>query len=446
MADQALSSAIAETSTITTTNGHGAERTESVSEQVPELPAYLHAALEQLAPKEGFTEGNFTIEFDFGSSKGDGFVGQMFKATISEGDRREVYLCKIPPLDDARREQFSSMAAFAREVLVYDRFLPTIYEYQRAKGILSRDDGFFHTPRCYHAHCDETVQESVIIMEDLRLREFQLWNKHNIIDYAHGALFMTHLGRLHAISLAMKRDLPERFAPFKLPNPFDPMLKADGPFRNMILSQLQMVIDALREQDTIERAKMEQLKEDVFDELARCGKAELAEPYAVVGHGDCWTNNMMFRYEEGIPKEIVLFDWQVMRYVTPVQDLMYFIFCCTDGEFRRKYYHEMIDIYYASLSTMLTKLQHEASELFPRAVLDEQLLVFGRYGILMGMFLVPMMCTRNDELPDIEALAQKMTETQQLDESFFKTTESNQEAYATRIRSVVQDSIRYGYL
>ena len=150
--------------------------------------------------------------------------------------------------------------------------------------------------------------------------------------------------------------------------------------------------------------------------------------------------------QEGIPKEIVLFDWQVMRYVTPVQDLMYFIFCCTDGEFRRKYYHEMIDIYYASLSTMLTKLQHDASELFPRAVLDEQLLVFGRYGILMGMFLVPMMCTRNDELPDIEALAQKMTETQQLDESFFKTTESNQEAYATRIRAVVQDSIRYGYL
>uniref|UniRef100_A0A182K9B0 CHK kinase-like domain-containing protein n=1 Tax=Anopheles christyi TaxID=43041 RepID=A0A182K9B0_9DIPT len=424
-------------------NGHaGADPAESVVEQVPEMPAYLYAALEQLAPKEGFTEGNFSIEFDFGSSKGDGFVGQMFKATISEGDRSEVYLCKIPPLDDARREQFGSMAAFAREALVYDRFLPTIYEYQRGKGIVSADDGFFHTPHCYHAHCDETTQESVIIMEDLRLREFRLWNKHNIIDYAHATLFMTHLGRLHAISLAMKCDQPEKFEPFKLPNPFDVMLKADGPFRNMILSQLQMVIDALDEQDTIERAKMEQLREDVFDELARCGTAQLAEPYTVVGHGDCWTNNMMFRYEEGIPQEIVLLDWQVMRYVTPVQDLVYFIFCCTDGEFRRKYYHEMIDVYYSSLSTMLAKLQHDASQLFPRAALDEQLRVFGRYGILMGMFLVPMMCTRNEELPDIEALAHKMTQTQQLDESFFKTTEDNREAYATRMRAVVQDCIR----
>uniref|UniRef100_A0A182M5W7 CHK kinase-like domain-containing protein n=1 Tax=Anopheles culicifacies TaxID=139723 RepID=A0A182M5W7_9DIPT len=425
-----------DTSSIAKSNGHGESVNGSVDEQVPDLPEYLHTALKQLAPKEGFTEGNFTIAFDFGSSKGDGFVGQMFKATISEGDRMEVYLCKIPPLDDDRREQFYSMTAFAREVLVYDRFIPTIYEYQRKKGILSPEDGgFFHTPRCYYAQCDEAAQQSVIIMEDLRLREFQLWNKHKIIDYDHATLFMTQLGRFHAISLAMKRDQPELFEQFKLPNPFDPMLKADGPFRNMVLSQLQMVIDALDEQDTIGRAKMEQLKEEVFDELQRCGTAQLAEPYTVVGHGDCWTNNMMFRYKDGKPQELIFFDWQVMRYVTPVQDIVYFIFCCTDGEFRRKYYDEMIDIYHRSLSTMLAKLQHDASELFPRAALDEQLRVFGRYGILMGMFLVPMMCTRNEELPDIEALAHKMAESQQLNESFFKTTESNQDAYTTRMRA-----------
>uniref|UniRef100_A0A182T992 CHK kinase-like domain-containing protein n=1 Tax=Anopheles maculatus TaxID=74869 RepID=A0A182T992_9DIPT len=245
---------------ISETNGHGETTANGADDQVPELPQYLYAALNQLAPKEGFTEGNFSITFDFGSSKGDGFVGQMFKATISEGDRNEVYLCKIPPLDDDRREQFNSMTAFAREVLVYDRFIPTIYEYQRQKNIRSPEDGFFHTPRCYYAHCDEVAQESVIIMEDLRLRDFRLWNKHKIIDYDHAKLFMSHLGRLHAISLAMKRDQPEKFEQFKLSNPFDPMLKADGPFRNMILSQLQMVIDALDEQDTVERAKMEQLK------------------------------------------------------------------------------------------------------------------------------------------------------------------------------------------
>lgn len=428
-------------------NGHnGHPKEEEEEEQVPELPQYLHAELERLAPREGFTEGQFSIAFDFGSSKGDGFVGQMFKATISEGDRAKVYLCKIPPLDDTRREQFNSMMAFAREALVYDRFLPAIFEYQREKGIRGPAEGFFHAPRTYHAHCDEAAGESVIIMEDLRLREFRLWNKQTPVDYEHARLFMTHIGRLHAVSLAMKRDRPEAFEPFKLPNPFDPILERDGPFANMILSQIQMVIDALDERDTLEREKMERLKEDVFDELCRCGKAELAEPYAVVGHGDCWTNNMMFRYEDGSPREIILFDWQVLRYVTPVQDLVYFIFSCTDGEFRRKHYEEMIDIYYGSLSAMLTRLRHDAAELFPRSALDEQLLRFGRYGILMGMFLVPMMCTRNEELPDIEAMAHRMQESNQLNESFFKTTESNKDAYAKRIGDVVKDCIRYGYI
>uniref|UniRef100_A0AAG5CUR4 CHK kinase-like domain-containing protein n=1 Tax=Anopheles atroparvus TaxID=41427 RepID=A0AAG5CUR4_ANOAO len=434
MADQQLPAA----------NGHS-NGDSGVPEEVPELPNYLYRALERLAPREGFTEGKFSIAFDFGSSKGDGFVGQMFKAIISEGGRQEVYLCKIPPLDDARREEFKSMIAFAREAFVYERFLPLFFDYQRQKGVRSRDDGFFHAPRCYYAYCNEAAQESVIIMEDLRLREFRLWNKHDPVDYEHARLFMTHIGRLHAISLAMKRDRPEQFEQFKLPNPFDEMLKEDSPFRNMILSQVQMVIDALDEEDTVTRAKMEQLKEDVFRELLRCGDPSLAEPYAVVGHGDCWTNNMMFRYQDGSPQEIILLDWQVLRYVTPAQDLVYFIFSCTDGAFRRKHYEEMIDIYHSSLSAMLERLQHDPNELFPRSALDEQLHQFGRYGILMGMFLVPMMCTRADELPDIEAMAKQMKETNQLNESFFKTTESNKEAYSKRISDVVKDSIRYGY-
>ncbi|XP_052869562.1 uncharacterized protein LOC128275187 [Anopheles cruzii] len=422
------------------TNGHG-------DEAVPELPAYLYAVLEKLAPREGFTEGRFSITFDLGSSKGDGFVGQMYKAIVTEGARSVPYLCKIPPLDDTRREQFHAMAAFAREALVYDKLLPKIYEYQREKGLTSPGEGFFHAPRCYHAHCDEATQESVIVMEDLRLRNFQMWNKHNPIDYDHAKLFMEHIGRLHAVSLAMKRDRPEEFEPFKLANPFDPLLVEGGPFHNMLLSQFQMVIDALDEQDTVERTKVEQLKLDIFDEMQRCGNAALAEPYAVINHGDCWTNNMMFRYKDGKADEIILFDWQVMRYVSPVLDLVYFIFCCTDEDFRRKHYDGMIDIYYRSLSVTLEKLQHAADELFPRDALDEHLLLFGRYGLLMGMFLVPMMCTEANELPNMEELAQRMQQTERgLDESFFKTTESNKSAFRKRMSGVVKDCIRFGYL
>lgn len=41
-----------------------------------------------------------------------------------------------------------------------------------------------------------------------------------------------------------------------------------------------------------------------------------------------------------------LIDWQVMRYASPISDLMYILMACTTKEFRRKYFHEMIDIYH----------------------------------------------------------------------------------------------------
>uniref|UniRef100_A0A182T4T0 Uncharacterized protein n=1 Tax=Anopheles maculatus TaxID=74869 RepID=A0A182T4T0_9DIPT len=116
-----------------------------------ELPQFFYTAMEQVAKDEGFNDGQYTVEVEDGSSKGDGFVGELFKAYLTEGDRREVYLCKIPPLNEARRQQFGTMAIFEREVLVYNKFLPLMFAYQEEKGI-SREDGFFCTPKCYYAH------------------------------------------------------------------------------------------------------------------------------------------------------------------------------------------------------------------------------------------------------------------------------------------------------
>ncbi|XP_052869551.1 uncharacterized protein LOC128275177 [Anopheles cruzii] len=430
-----------------TDDSEGTDGIEQVKNVVPQLPQYLHRAVEGFAPQDGFTVGKFSVTFELGSNKGDGFVGQLFKAIVTESDRKSEYLCKIPPLDDARREQFHSMTAFAREALVYADILPKIYEYQRAKGLTSPGEGFFHAPRCYHAYCDEAAQESVILMEDLRLRNFQMWNKHNPIDHDHAKLVMEHIGRLHAVSLAMKRDRPEEFEAYKLSNTLDIYFEAEGPFRNMVLSQMQMAIDALEEHDHVGRQKLEALKPNTFRELKRCSDTKLAEPYSVIRHGDCWSNNIMFRYEDGAPKEMVLVDWQNVSYVSPAQDIVYFIYSCTDEAFRERYYFEMIDIYYRSLSATLEKLQHDANELFPRSALDEQLRQYGGYGFLMAIFLIPMMCTRNEELPDFEERAHKMQSTdQQLNESFFSTSESSHDAYTTRMRGVVRDCIRYGYL
>uniref|UniRef100_A0A182JLS5 CHK kinase-like domain-containing protein n=1 Tax=Anopheles atroparvus TaxID=41427 RepID=A0A182JLS5_ANOAO len=409
-----------------------------------QLPKFIYTALEKVGSEQGFTPGQFKIEFEVGSNNGDGFVGQMFKAFLSEGDRREVYLCKIPPLNEARRRQFPAMTIFGRETLAYTTFLPIMTAYQEEKGV-SRADGFFNVPMCYHAECDEAAEEAVIIMEDLRLDGYRMWNKLVPVNYEHARLTMEQLGRLHAVSLALKRDRPEEFEQFKVPDPMKVMMPEGGPFEGMMRQMISDAMDTLEPHETKERAKMQKLLDNMRSELENCSNPDLAEPYTVLGHGDCWVNNFMFHYKNGAPEKIVLLDWQITRYVTPVLDLVYFLFCCTDEEFRRRHYDEMLSIYHGSLSALLEKLGHNPQEVFPRTALMRQLRRFGRFGILMAVFLVPMLCTRNEDLPDMDEAAEKFQETNSVDMNHF-TAHANQSAYHKRMSGVIRDSVRYGYL
>lgn len=59
--------------------------------------------------------------------------------------------------------------------------------------------------------------------------------------------------------------------------------------------------------------------------------------------------------QKGVPVDIRLLDWQIMRYSSPVCDIMYYIFGCTTKLLRDRHYSEFLDTYYNSLSTFLKR-------------------------------------------------------------------------------------------
>lgn len=72
--------------------------------------------------------------------------------------------------------------------------------------------------------------------------------------------------------------------------------------------------------------------------------------------GDCWSNNTMFKYDE--KNEVIetcLFDWQNSRYATPICDILYYIFGCTEKQTRDKQYDKWLKVYHESLTNFLNK-------------------------------------------------------------------------------------------
>ncbi|XP_065095115.1 uncharacterized protein LOC135717002 [Ochlerotatus camptorhynchus] len=407
---------------------------ESSKESQPVLPEYVRQSAVRAAIKLGFTPDQFHVSYEAGSCC-DGLVGEIHRVIIAEGGRREDLFCKIPPLNAARREQFNSMILFEREILLYSTVLPAMFEFQREKGICEAE-GFFNVPKCYLTLFDAENDESVILMENLRNKGYRMGNKLELVDYDHARLVMTHLGRLHGLSLALRDQKPELFAKFKLPDVIVPAIKASEQMVAMFGDALENAISLLGPEEETERSKMEALKVDHIAALETCLDGSRAEPYAVMNHGDCWTNNIMYGYKDGKPTELALIDWQLARCASPALDVLYFLFCCADATFREKHFDEMLEVYHTSLTELLERLGSDPNELFPFSALQEQLKTFANFAIIMAAFDVPILCTDPAEMPNLNG---------DLAEGFAASPEA-QMRYAHRMGGIIRDAVKYGYL
>jgi hypothetical protein len=285
------------------TNGHS----ETTEENVPYIPKaklgeihvtdYMETCLDKVAHAEGFK--NYVIKVNHGSAIGDGFVGLIFKATISEVDNDKVLtvVVKTPPESEARRSQFNAMAIFRREVLMYNEVLPEFVKLQHERKV-PESAGFFDFPKVYFAEFNEEKNDSLIIMEDLRESGFQLYNKYKTTDYEHAKLIMIALGRFHALSFAMKILKPDIFDGFKkLTDFFSEQFSANDMMIPMFHGSIDEACNILDENDIKSRNRLAKFKEGTIDLLKTLTDPKNDELFAVIGHGDCWSNNFMYKYK-----------------------------------------------------------------------------------------------------------------------------------------------------
>lgn len=235
------------------------------------------------------------------------------------------------------------------------QLLPYFEEFQLGKGI--DQNGFNEFAKCYRSL--DIEPNECLLLEDLTTSGFKMIDRHNEkITADHVNLVMQTLGKFHAISFALQDQKPEKFK--EIISHLEEIFIYDGQEQLIeyfkVLQKIAMeAIPGIKDTDVAHKAE-KIFKENFFQIASNCVKGELAEPYAVVCHGDCWSNNSLFKYDiNGNPIEVRLIDWQLTRYASPVTDILYYLFGSVEKNLRDSHYRIFLNTYHHSLSNHLKR-------------------------------------------------------------------------------------------
>ncbi|CAH1717920.1 unnamed protein product [Chironomus riparius] len=339
-----------------------------------------------------------------------------------------------------------------------DNYIGIIYRAEEQKGISSKHDGFHEVPLCYKTLTVEPFEG--LYIEDLKVKGFEVYDRNKELTKEHVMLVMEVLAKMHAIFYCMKEQEPDLIDVYKKRNDYFIMrCERKGSLMSSWYEdsrdQALEVVEKCGNSELIKKVRA-LLSEDILSLFKSCLNLDMTEPYATLCHGDCWNNNMMFRNDQsGNPISVKFLDWQIMRYSSPILDIMYYIFSCTVKSLRDKHYQEFINFYYDSLSRFIVRLGSDPEKLFPRHAFDDHLKKFGKFGLIMGVLVLPVFTSDVDEVPDMDEFVSNLNEVESTNE------EDNNEAvskgvcyvttktypiYAERLLGVCEDLYNFGYL
>lgn len=185
------------------------------------------------------------------------------------------------------RESYKREASFFCKTV--PRYLQIQHHFKIIEGLQIK------FPNCIFAS-DEYDKESIVIMGLVEDR-FKHHDRLEKTDLDHAILVVKYLAKLHALSFILEREKPEEFENIKLL--YNKEVQYADPSHNS--KPMKCFFDASVNvvSDPVAKEKLKELGNNILSILHNC---TLPVPrYSVFCHGDCWNNNILFKYKVSIP-------------------------------------------------------------------------------------------------------------------------------------------------
>uniref|UniRef100_A0A2M4A6J2 Putative juvenile hormone-inducible protein n=1 Tax=Anopheles triannulatus TaxID=58253 RepID=A0A2M4A6J2_9DIPT len=403
----------------------------------------------------------------------DGFMSTIHQLVLrvvrrSESKREDDstirLLVKVMKGSDTFRRQNLGHVLFPNEINIYANVLPGFDRFLEQCGSALRPSEW--CPRTYlsaqgHFPAYSSSFETFLVMENVTPRGFRTGPRLDL-DEAHLTLMAEVIAKYHACSYAMRIRAPhtldrlvEQIIPLNFLQEGKVFFESYDVVFRLAAERLFTYVDANPHELDSERFRrcvdLLRTKYGRNQSLLMQRFLERDPTYSVILHGDYNRNNVLFRYVDERPVEVLMIDFQENRYGSPALDLSFFMYMNMTPELReRGFWDELLTRYHRqlmrTLGVILQCARDESDERLAPYREDQFRQHFARYalyGAMVALNFIPWMMSDKEECAEAGSSFEEDVHS----EEFRRCTLTvGGEPVNRRITAVMRHACKMGYM
>ncbi|XP_069676288.1 uncharacterized protein [Periplaneta americana] len=343
--------------------------------------------------------------------KGDNYLSTLYRVTVEYSDS-EADICiknyniiiKSLPAGEILQLFLAEMKGFEKEQQIYSVTFPAMYRIMEEK--FSKEKFRILSARSLSCNLPNTL-----VLEDLQRLGYKMANRHKGLDLDHCKIAIRALARMHAASVALYKKDPSSMDVFS-----ETMFTDSERKREQMKTHFKLNLDSLASkvetwsgyEHYAERIRA--LIPNTTDQMVEITKPK-KHSFNVLNHGDCWVNNMMFKYcpNTGEVQDVRFVDFQIARFSSPALDLQYFLCMSCNDSVRFQQRDHLLEEYHAELSDSLSCLDLDP-EMFTLQQLREEFEAKEYFGLMTTCNILCFVLAYKDEVPNLSDLKEDYIE------------------------------------
>lgn len=100
--------------------------------------------------------------------------------------------------------------------------------------------------------------------------------------------------------------------------------------------------------------------------------------------------------------DVILIDWQVVRFASPITDIAYMLFLTMDEELLDLHFDDLLDLYYRTLQKNITLMGCDPNICYPEEVFREHCKTKMVFGLVMALVVIPFTLSEVNEAKNMD--------------------------------------------